>query len=191
MYGVVNDNPNAAFVTDAEGSKFVVTTGIASVRVTSSNGEISIGDLVTSSETPGVGQKATQNGFVLGAALSEFKPSGGEAEGTVNVSLNIRATNEVTTDAGSDLLATLRQGLTSVFLTPLAALRYISAGLIVLAAFVLSFVYFARIAKAGVEAIGRNPLSSRTIQSGVVLHVLLSMVIIAAGLGIAYLILTL
>ena len=191
MYGVVNTSPSLAIVNDDPNSNLVVTSGIVNVRVTSGNGEIAIGDLITSSTTPGVGQKATQNGYVLGSALSAYSSEDPNAEGLVNVSLNIRATNEVTDDAGSDLLSTLRQGLSSAFLTPLAALRYISAALIVLAAFILSFVYFARIAKAGVEAIGRNPLSRSTIQAGVVLHILLSIVIIAAGLGIAYLILTL
>lgn len=191
IYGVVNDAASLSIVNDDPNSRLVVTSGIASVRVTAKNGSISTGDLITSSTTAGVGQKATQNGYVLGAALNDFSSNDPNAEGQVDVTLNIRATNEVTNDAGSDLLSTLRQGLTSAFLTPLAALRYISAAVIVLTAFALSFVYFARIAKAGVEAIGRNPLSSRTIQAGVVLHILLSIVIIAAGLGIAYLILTL
>jgi len=191
IYGVVNTTPSLAISTDDPNSKLVVTSGIVSVRVTAQNGAIAIGDLITSSATPGVAQKATQNGYVLGAALGEYNPGDPSTEGLISISLNIRATNEVTNDAGSDLLGTLRQGLSAAFLTPLAALRYISAALIVLAAFILSFVYFARIAKAGVEAIGRNPLSSRTIQAGVVLHILLAIVIIAAGLGIAYLILTL
>ncbi|MEK7498151.1 MAG: hypothetical protein AAB656_04520 [Patescibacteria group bacterium] len=191
IYGVVNSTPSLSIVNDDAGSKLVVKSGIVEVRVTAKNGNILTGDLITSSTTAGVGQKATHNGYVLGAALADFSPDDPNAEGQIGVSLNIRATNEVTDDAGTDLLSTLKQGLTSAFLTPLAALRYISAALIVLVAFALSFIYFARIAKAGVEAIGRNPLSSRTIQAGVVLHILLSIVIIAAGLGIAYLILTL
>ena len=61
----------------------------------------------------------------------------------------------------------------------------------VIMGFGLGFIYFGRIAKAGVEAIGRNPLASRTITSGLVLHILLTIVIVGAGLGIGYLILVL
>jgi F0F1-type ATP synthase membrane subunit c/vacuolar-type H+-ATPase subunit K len=70
-------------------------------------------------------------------------------------------------------------------------LRYLTAALMVILGFVLGFVYFGRIAKAGVEAIGRNPLSSKTIEFGLILHILLTIVIVGAGLGIGYLILTL
>lgn len=191
MYGVVDSSPSAAIQTDDPNSQLVVTTGIVAVRVTAKNGAIATGDLITSSDLPGVGQKATRNGYVLGSALSDFDPGDGTTEGQINVTLNIRATNSVSTDAGNNLLNIIREGLTSPTITPLATLRYVAAALMVVAAFALSFIYFGRVAKAGVEAIGRNPLSSRAIQAGVLLHITLSIVIIGAGLGIAYLILTL
>lgn len=191
LYGVVAASPSAAVESTDPDTHIVVRSGIVSVRVTAGNGEISTGDLITSSTTAGIGQKATRNGYVLGAALSDFKPGDTTTEGQITMTVSVRSTNTVSTDAGQNLLEVIKQGLTSPTLTPLATLRYVSAALMVVAAFALSFIYFARIAKAGVEAIGRNPLSSPTIQAGVVLHILLSIVIIAAGLGIAYLILTL
>jgi len=124
MYGVVDASPSAAIVTTQEGYQLVVTKGIVNVRVTAGNGEISVGDIITTSVTPGVGQKATRNGYVLGAALQEFKPGDPGTEGQINVSINIRPTNQVSTDSGSNLLEILRQGLTAPLLTPLATLRY-------------------------------------------------------------------
>ncbi len=191
MYGVVSASPSAAIENEDPNSHLVVTSGIVSVRVTAKNGAIATGDIITSSDIAGVGEKATRNGYVLGSALSDYNPGDTTTEGQINVTLNIRATNTISSDAGNNLLDIIKEGLTSPTLTPLATLRYVAAALMVLAAFALSFVYFARIAKAGVEAIGRNPLSSRSIQAGVLLHITLSIVIIGAGLGIAYLILTL
>jgi F0F1-type ATP synthase membrane subunit c/vacuolar-type H+-ATPase subunit K len=58
-------------------------------------------------------------------------------------------------------------------------------------AFTLGLVYFGRIARAGVEAMGRNPMAKRMIQLSVLLHVVLTIIIVLTGLGIAYLILIL
>jgi F0F1-type ATP synthase membrane subunit c/vacuolar-type H+-ATPase subunit K len=63
--------------------------------------------------------------------------------------------------------------------------------LIVLLSFVLGLVYFGRASRAGIEAIGRNPLAKRAIQMSIVMYVALSIVIILVGLAIAYLILIL
>ena len=60
-----------------------------------------------------------------------------------------------------------------------------------MASFVMGFVYFGRVARSGIEAIGRNPLASRIIQFNVILHILISIVIVLVGLAIAYLILIL
>ena len=90
-----------------------------------------------------------------------------------------------------NLLETVRQALLSPTLTPLASLRYVLASIMAVGAFILGFWYFGRVAKTGVEAIGRNPLAGRTIQLGVILNLLLTGVIMASGLVVAYLILVL
>jgi len=63
--------------------------------------------------------------------------------------------------------------------------------LVTITSFILGFVYFGRVARSGVEAIGRNPLASRIIQFNMLLHIVMSMVIVLIGLAIAYLILIL
>src|SRR5258708_3599138 len=58
MFGVITEKPAVEFQSaDIAGSKPVVTSGKAFVRVSTVNGIIREGDLVTASATPGVGQK--------------------------------------------------------------------------------------------------------------------------------------
>lgn len=191
IYGVVTDNPAASFESDnVENGRLVVTSGKTSVRVSTANGAIVSGDLLTTSNVPGVAIKATRNGYVLGTALNDYSAESAQDIGTVPVAINIHPTIAFTDDR-SNLLEVLRQGLASPVLTPLSALRYILAALVTIISFILGFTYFGRLAKSAVDAIGRNPLAHTTIQITVVLHIIVTVVITLAGLGIAYLILAL
>lgn len=190
VFGVVTDSPSASFDIQLENSRYVLSSGTIVVRVTGSGGEIKEGDLVTSSDIAGYAKKAQRNGYVLGTALEGFSGQSDSDEGEILISLNIHPTS-VFTDEGNNLLETLRQGLTLPFLTPLAALRYLLAAVVVVVAFTLGFISFGRISKTGIEAIGRNPLAAGRIQSTVIFHILLTLGIVGIGLGIAYLILIL
>lgn len=191
LFGVVTDNPAASIETsELPNARLVLQAGEAQVRVSTKNGPIEMGDLVTSSDTSGVGQKATENGYVLGTALEQFAPSDPAQAGSILVSLHIHASVSTATTP-SNLLKVLQEGVTLPFLDPLSTLRYVSAALIVILSFVLGFIYFGRVAKAGVEAIGRNPLAGGRIQATVIFHILLTIAIAGAGLGIAYFILAL
>jgi F0F1-type ATP synthase membrane subunit c/vacuolar-type H+-ATPase subunit K len=55
----------------------------------------------------------------------------------------------------------------------------------------LGFVFFGRVVARGVEAMGRNPLAGSLIAVSVVFNLILTVVIMLVGLGIAYLILKL
>jgi len=191
IFGVVTDKP-AATLKDQDLKVFwqVVSSGNVNVRVSGEDGPISAGNLVTSSKVAGIAKKATKNGYVLGVALQDFNGNTVNDTGTIAVSLNIHPTTAFV-DVRSNLLEALREGLAAPVLTPLNALRYIMAGMVVIASFILGFVYFGRVAKTGVEAIGRNPLAGRLIEFTVLLHILLTIVIVLVGFGIAYLILVL
>ena len=160
------------------------------VRVSSQNGNIEVGNLVTSSNIPGVGQKATSNGFVLGLALEGYTSDDTEATGDILVSLNIHPTSGFVGDR-TNLIANVRQALSAPVIAPLASLRYLLAFIIAILSFGVGFVYFGRVVKTGVEAVGRNPLASRAIQITVLINILITIVIVVAGLGIAFLILIL
>lgn len=193
LYGVVTTEPSVALEIEgdeAEGTGLVITTGVAKVRVSSINGNISEGDLLTTSKELGVAQKADRNGYVVGNALEEYSSENSQEVGLILVAINIHPAAGLS-GAQSDLLAVLRQGVRAPIFDPLDSLRYFLAALIVLLSFGLGFVYFGRVGKTGVEAIGRNPLASKMIQLSVIIHVVVTIVIIFVGLFLAYLILIL
>lgn len=190
MYGVVSDNAAIAIEAESdESTRLVVNDGTALVTVSSINGNISKGSLVTTSEKPGIGQLADNSGYVVGVALDDYESGNPDETGLILVAINIHPA----TVAGprSNLLEVLRKGVSAPLFEPLASLRYVLAALIILFSFILGFIYFGRVAKAGIEAIGRNPLATRVIQISVILHIVITIVIILSGLGMAYLILIL
>lgn len=190
MYGVVTAKPSAAFESDlTENAYLVVDSGKALVRVSGANGAIIAGDLITSSEITGIAVKADRNGYMLGNALDDFAGTTVNDTGTILVNINIHPSTSFTDDR-SNLLELLRSGLAAPLLTPLSALRYLLAALVVVLSFVLAFIYFGRLARSAVEAIGRNPLAQSRIYFSVFLYLLITVVIAFAGLAIAYLILT-
>lgn len=192
MYGVVTDSPVAAFESmDGDDGRYVVSSGRVFVRVTEKNGPIKVGDLLTSSSVPGVAEKATDNGYVLGSVMGEFIP-GDQVDGLgkVELLLNIRLHTGLSS-ARSNLIEYLKQGIEAPLFEPLASLRYVLAALLILLSFVLGFVYFGKMARSGIEAIGRNPLASKMIQLQVIFNVTVLIVVIVAGLFAAYLVLIL
>jgi F0F1-type ATP synthase membrane subunit c/vacuolar-type H+-ATPase subunit K len=134
--------------------------------------------------------KADRNGYVLGAALEAYTSDDPEAVGRIAVAITIHPTTQFGSTTGN-LFELLRSGLAGSLLDPVSALRYLLASLIIVISFAMGFLYFGRVAKSGVEAIGRNPLAGRRIQLTVILHIALTIAIAGSGLGIAYLILAL
>ncbi len=191
MLGVVTDSPALAVEdTEVEKGRFIITQGIASVRVANINGPIKEGDFITTSTIPGVGVKADRNGYILGRSLQDYQGESPESIGKVQVALNIRPVVTLSGNRGN-LLQFIRDGIAVPLFEPLESLRYLLAVAIILVAFTLGLIYFGRASKAGIEAIGRNPLAKKTIQFTVFLNILLTIVIVLVGLGIAYLILVL
>lgn len=191
MLGVVETNPPAA-IQDANltNGVLVVSSGNAQVRVDATAGNIAVGDKLTSSTTAGVAIRSDKGGYVLGTALEAYEPANPSDVGLVLTNIQIRV-EQARSDVRGNLLQLLQEGLAASVLTPLDALRYVAAAAVVIASFVLGFIYFGRVAKSGVEAIGRNPLAGTRIQASVVFNIMLMIVIVLVGLGIAYLILTL
>jgi hypothetical protein len=191
MFGVITDNPAAMLEqSDVSGGRPVISSGQAKVRVSVLNGAIEAGDFLTASTIPGVAQKATANGYVLGTALETFNPEEPESEGLISAVINIHPAVSLE-NARSNLIAVLRESAQSPFFEPLNSLRYFLAAMLILISFTLGFIYFGKMARAGVEAMGRNPLAAKMIQVSVVTHVLITMVVVAAGLVAAWLILIL
>jgi F0F1-type ATP synthase membrane subunit c/vacuolar-type H+-ATPase subunit K len=191
MYGIVVSRP-ALYVQDTEmkDSHLVVSSGIATVNVTSVAGNIKEGSFVTSSTTAGVLQLADKNGYVLGSALEAYESSDSNSLGKIQVVVAIHPLSGVST-AKSNLIELLRKGTDISLLQPLESLRYLLAVVMVILSFGLGLIYFGRASRAGIEAIGRNPLARKMIQLSVFINIFLTMLIVLVGLGVAYIILIL
>lgn len=190
VYGVVTLNPAVALESKGlQNAQPVSTSGKVKVRVSTANGSIAAGDYITTSNVAGVGQKAPDNGYLIGTAMESWSESDTNKIGKILVSLNIGSSPYA--GLSKNLIESFRAAVASPFVTPLAALRYIFAGLTALTAFGLGFFYFGRVARSGIEAIGRNPMAGRTIEISIIMHIVMTLLISIIGLAIAYLILTL
>lgn len=189
LYGVIAQDPVAYIQdTELEESKLVVTHGEAFVRVTAKEGDILIGDYLTSSDIPGVARKADRSGFVIGVALEEYSSDDPEEIGRVLAYVDVR-NQLIETTLRTNLFQTLRAGVESPSISPISALRYLLAALIVIATFIIGFISFGRSSGSGVEALGRNPLAKRSIQISIIFNFILTLFIMFLGLLLAYLIL--
>lgn len=189
--GIVTNEPALEINdTNLSGSGFIVESGEAFVLVSSSNGDIEKGDFITTSEIPGVGMKANMSGQIIGIALQDYSSDDTTATDDILVQIDIRA-NVIDSDVRVNLIEALRSGSQAPFLTPLISLRYILAALIAAGAFIIGFSSFGRTSGSGVEALGRNPLAGASIQRSILFSLVLTAVIMLAGLVLAYLVLVL
>jgi hypothetical protein len=188
IFGVVVNDPAIAFENKAEGSYPVVSAGKVVLRVSVINGAIKKGDMLTSSTIPGVAQKVTESGFIVGTALQDYDADSEDKIGKIYAVLNVGHGNVSSNSTGS-LLRALNFVLSAPYMSPLALLRYVIAGIIVLASFILAVAYFGRLSSLGIEALGRNPLAGKMILAGIVVNVVIALSIICVGLFIGYLVL--
>ena len=186
MYGVISDSPAGYYepTYQVNNGRYVLTSGIVPVRYVLGADLIRRGMFVTSSDTPGAVMQATENGYVLGTAVEDANAT----SGLVLVALNIHPEANLA-NPRSNLIAVLREGSQAPVLSPLDSLRYLIAALLIIASFIIGFVYFGRMANTGVEAIGRNPLASRQIQFNMFLHIGITILIVIVGMFLSYLVL--
>lgn len=171
IFGVVSTDPALALGgIEAQEGIPVVSSGRAFVRVSSLNGPIESGDFVTTSIIPGIGVKADGFGYILGKALASFTELNPEVIGKIPVMVDVRIDSPLLTFKTA----------------PQQVLRYILAFVIAVTSIIIGFVYFGKVAKAGVEALGRNPLAARLIELSVFLNLFLTLGIIAIGVVIAF-----
>ncbi len=186
ILGVLTEEPVAVFKADSDAEKPVATGGVVVVNVNSSNGEIKKGDFVTSSSTPGQGMKATNSGYAIGMAIDNA--SGGK----VNVALRVEYAELSSPQTLKRLFDLLGRGIFQNVEDPDKfgqLIRYIAAGLAIIAAILLALLTFSRSVPKAIEAIGRNPLARTSIYLSLVVSVILMIVIIAMGIAGAVIVL--
>jgi F0F1-type ATP synthase membrane subunit c/vacuolar-type H+-ATPase subunit K len=190
-FAVVIENPAVALQDKNDtsaNSHAVIAQGKTYVLVTTSNGKIEKGNLITTSIVPGVGQKATQDGYVVGTALEGYDASNPKTVGLVLTNLDFGYFT-LPTHGTSNLISSMQQAFANPYLGSVGLLRYLAAALVVILAFGVGIGYFGKIVTTGVEAQGRNPLASRAIMFSIVLNLILMLAIMIIGIVIAYLIL--
>ncbi len=199
ILGVLQDTPIIVYRNLDQSGKAVMRGGNAQVNVTTINNTIKAGDYITSSEIAGKGQKATESGYVLGIALTDFQEEGkttfnGQqiATGTVVVAIRIEYAEITNTRSFLRLLDYFNTLAFRSAQDPERAsqlIKFLTAGAIAIGSVLLSFMVFAKSITKSIEAIGRNPLAKRAIQISIIINAGLTILTILLGMGAAYLIL--
>ena len=197
VVGVVTENPaieisEQAF--DVNDKRYpVMDTGSAYVKVTTKNGDIRKGDVLTTSDIPGVAMKADRPGFAVGVAEEDISDIGNEPQ-KIKVSVHLHY-NYLGQEKGfpDKLTFTDIFAITKLleYQSPSAIMKYMFAGFVVVVSIIFGYLTFARIASRGIEAVGRNPLASKAINFSIVVNVLITIAIVLAGLALAYFIIVL
>jgi len=189
IFGVLQNEPLAAFRDVGETGKAVVRNGTAIVRVSAAAGPIKAGDYITSSTTPGIGQKALQSGYVLGQALGDFS---GPDVGQIPVALKIEYAEIDSSRNINRLLQYLNAAIFKDLQSPdqiNQILKYLLAAIVVITSFLIGFITFSRSIPKSIESIGRNPLAKNAIYLSIALSIGLTLVTTVVGIVAAIIIL--
>lgn len=205
MFGLVVQS--SAIVLRTNSNFPIARSGKAAVNVTTLGGPIAAGDYITSSAIAGKGQKASDmSGFVLGVALGSFTDKDGtEMEfekkkiriGQIRVEVGIGPASPVSVKAAGGLFGTLRQLMSALIYNIQTSkqldkiIRYIIAALVAGITIFLNFRTFGKNITKGIEAIGRNPLAKISIQSMIIVNVILIAIISIGGIILSLAILSL
>lgn len=194
IIGVVNMDPAVSINLSGNPNDYpVVSSGVALVRVDTSNGNIRSGDLITSSSRAGIGIRATEPGFVVGSSQENYNSTDTKKIKSILVNLDTHYgyPPALSAGAGSKFYEIFNLTAAASYQQPSVFIKYAIAALIVIITFIIGFFSFGRIASNGITALGRNPLAARIIQIGILLNVLIALAIILSGLFLAYLIIRL
>jgi F0F1-type ATP synthase membrane subunit c/vacuolar-type H+-ATPase subunit K len=191
VIGIVSEDAGILFASEnLENGVPVMSVGKLYVMVSARDGGIKRGDLLTTSTIPGVAMRANKDGYVLGMALEDFNNPNPQQTEKIAMELNLHYFNAKPTLLGS-LTDILKFALLPTKDAPTPIFKYLVAAFVVIASFILGFMTFGRTAAKGVEALGRNPAASKIIHVGIVLNIGIVVIIILAGLTVAFLILRL
>ena len=165
----------------SDSTSAVASGGVAQVIVSTKAGSIAVGDFITTSDNPGVGQKATKGGYVLGRALANYEKA--DSVGAIPVEIDIKYA-----DAGSGSASGGFKGFLALISQPenfQNFLRYLVGFLIGAATFVGAVYAFVKFLTNGIVALGRNPMAKKTIISSMVISGLVIVVLAIGGFGVA------
>lgn len=199
LLGVVVSGSNSIFqITSGESNAQVVTSGFSEVLVTDVNGEVVDGDYITASEINGIGMRADEeHAHVLGQAQGDVRDSatrtveteaGDTREvtvGRVPVIIKVGA-NPKMTDQETPLPGFIQGAANELAGEPVAPVRIMIALVIITGGLVGSTVLLYGAVSSTIIAIGRNPLSNKSVYAGLVRMISISMAIILFSVALGY-----
>jgi hypothetical protein len=185
----------------------VATTGTFSVLVSNQNGPVNIGDYLSVSALSGIAMKADENqARIIGKATSAFsgtsnvvgtvklKDSAGRTK-SVSIgrsSLDIKIAVNPLFQKNADFVPGFAAKIAdSVSSKPVSVARiYLGMALIGTTAFVTAMLLYSGV-RSGMVAVGRNPLSKKSIFRSLIQTVIAGLIIFATGIFAVYLLLKL
>ncbi len=184
MIGVISDTPVLSVGEKTATTVGILSAGRAFVNVSAAAGEIKTGDFITSSSKPGIAEKATKAGYVLGRALASYNDKSKDGEIPVLIDINLYTQNPTTGGILASFFGLMSIGLSNTQNFPLI-FRYMGAAVVGGATLIIAAFSFLRFMRNGLEAIGRNPLAKKTIVAGILLNAGIVGVLMLVGLGIS------
>jgi len=193
VYGVVVDPSDVPLtIRKSDVQVFVASTGNFPVLVSNQNGPIKNGDPISSSSTDGVAAKAnlTQQ-YIIGRALADFnggsstifKTSDGSSAGIILAQIAPGINPQAKTDVG--IPSNLRKISNSIAGKNVSALRIYGAVLVLFLGIIAAAILLLGGIKSGIGAIGRNPLSRKSIiKSLIQVVIVVGLVFVASLMGI-------
>lgn len=208
MLGVTvapSDSPVSLSSPDAAQQAFVATYGQYDVLVSTQNGQIQVGDFITTSALTGVGMKAdnTQE-LIVGKAVTAFdgkqgvenvytlNTSAGKKQvqlGRVKVDVGVAHNPLYAVQAPDSVPTFLHNAVDLVTDRPVSASRiYAGLAILLLTLFLAGGILYAGV-RSGMVAIGRNPLAKHSVWRNLIQVTLMALIIFVIGLFAVYLLL--
>lgn len=187
VFGVTVESP-VLLLDDGSLNVPIIRSGETTINVTALNGPIVAGDYITTSATRGKGERANASDvYLVGIALASYAGLEGEAVGLegdvpygkVPVLLSVGHVSKV-----QEVLTGKPAPVNKVFTeaTLLNVIQYAVAAFIAVGSVFIAFRNFGPNLRSGITSIGRNPLAKSSIQSMIVLNVVLIILIAGGGL---------
>ncbi|QQS19970.1 hypothetical protein IPL85_00705 [Candidatus Saccharibacteria bacterium] len=210
MHGVVvsaNDTVVSLGGDNSTNQVYVASNGKYEALVSTQNGSIKSGDIISISALDGIGMKADagQN-VILGKALGSFdgtKNVSGNAAlatssgnkqvsiGFVQIDIGISRNPLAVSVSGPPVPSFLRKSGESIAGKPVSTVRlYISLAILLITIFMTGSLLYGGV-RSSLVSIGRNPLAKKSILRGLIQVVVLGLIVFVIGLVAIYLLLKL
>jgi len=180
IVGVIGETPIMVFGKEGPNTMPVISFGETLTKISNIAGEIKKGDFITSSDRPGVGQKAEESGFIVGVAMENFN----QEEGLTLVFVRPEKMIFSTEVGSGGILDRIFSGLIIPETIP-EVFRYLFALLVAAISFIIGFISFIKALREGLAAVGRNPLAKGSIQTAMILNLIGVSILTLAGLALA------